>query len=221
MVLHDTSLETMTYDQMVQVLRPKVIGTRLLDDIFYDDPLDFFIMFSSLASVFGNSGQSNYSAANMFMMSIAAQRRQRGVTASVIDIGAVMGTGYMAREVSEDVLDQLVGAGYRKMSERDFHLTFANALICGRVGSGFSEELISGLHTVTLGEGTKPAWSNNPRFGHVLRTSIRADQLSSSASPLTQSVRGLLERAHTHDDVAQILQGGSSVTTLPPLLSAY
>ena len=88
----------------MRVLRPKVNGTRLLDDIFHNDRLDFFVMFSSLASVFGNSGQSNYSAANMYMMSVAAKRRQRGVAASVIDIGAIMGTGYMAREVSEDVL---------------------------------------------------------------------------------------------------------------------
>ncbi|MCJ1434188.1 hypothetical protein MMC27_003555 [Xylographa pallens] len=207
MVLHDTSLETMSYDQMMRVLRPKVIGTRLLDEIFRNDSLDFFVMFSSLASVFGNSGQSNYSAANMYMMSLAAQRRQRGVAASVIDIGAVMGTGYMAREVSEDVLAQLVGAGYRKMSERDFHVAFANAIISGRVGADYAEELITGLHMAAPGENINPAWSGNARFGHVLRTSKQTDAVSSNASSLTESARILLERARTRDDIAQILQG--------------
>ena len=204
MVLHDTSLETMSYDQMMRVLSSKVDSTRLLDDIFHNDALDFFIMFSSLASVFGNSGQSNYSAANMSMVGVAAQRRRRNVAASVIDIGAIMGTGYMAREVSKDVLAQLVGAGYRKMSERDFHVAFANAIISGRVGS---EELITGLQVAVPGEITKPAWSGNVRFGHVVRSDRQADAVSLDASSLTESVRSLLERARTQDDIARILQG--------------
>jgi hybrid polyketide synthase/nonribosomal peptide synthetase ACE1 len=108
-----------------------------------------------------------------------------------------MGTGYMAREVSEDVLAQLVGAGYRKMSERDFHVAFANAIISGRVGSDYAEELITGLHVAGPGENIKPSWSN-ARFGHVVRTGRQAD-----ASSLPESV----ERARTQDDIAQILQG--------------
>ena len=206
MVLQDTSLETMSYEQMVRVLRPKVIGTRLLDEIFRNDPLDFFVMFSSLASVFGNSGQANYSAANMYMMSVAAQRRKRGVAASVIDIGAIMGTGYMAREVTKEVLGQLTGAGYRKMSERDFHLAFANAIISGRVGSKFSEELITGLYVAAPGEDVKPIWSGHARFGHVVRTGKSAVATSLDDSSLSESIHSLLERARTPEDITQILQ---------------
>ncbi|KAL8365087.1 hypothetical protein RB595_004079 [Gaeumannomyces hyphopodioides] len=37
MVLHDVALQNMTHEQMIKVLRPKVEGTRILDDIFRDD----------------------------------------------------------------------------------------------------------------------------------------------------------------------------------------
>jgi hypothetical protein len=36
-------------------------------------------LFSSLASVVGNRGQSNYGAANLFMTSLAAQRKRKGL----------------------------------------------------------------------------------------------------------------------------------------------
>ena len=207
MVLQDTALEQMTYDQMMQVLKPKVDGTRFLDDLFYDDPLDFFILFSSLSCVFGNSGQSNYAAANMYMISLAAQRRQRGVAASVIDIGAIMGIGYMAREVSRNVLAQLVTAGYRKMSERDFRLAFANAILAGRVDSGQPEELITGLHVAAPDEDFKPTWYENSRFAHVIRSAASsiidaADQAAAVVSP-----RELLKQAETQIQAEQIIKG--------------
>ena len=207
MVLQDTALEQMTYDQMMQVLKPKVDGTRFLDELFYDYKLDFFILFSSLSCVFGNSGQSNYAAANMYMISLAAQRRQRGVAASVIDIGAIMGIGYMAREVSHNVLTQLVTAGYRKMSERDFRLAFASAILAGHVNSGQPEELITGLHVAAPDEDFKPTWYENSRFAHVIRSAASniidaADQSAAIVSP-----RELLKQAETQVEAEQIVQG--------------
>ena len=47
----------MDLETMVTVLKPKVDGSRYLDECFPEDTLDFFIMFGSLASVLGNSGQ--------------------------------------------------------------------------------------------------------------------------------------------------------------------
>jgi hybrid polyketide synthase/nonribosomal peptide synthetase ACE1 len=65
MVLKDKLFADMSYEDLNQVLRPKVLGSKHLDEIFGDQPLDFFILFSSLACVFGNVGQSNYAAANL------------------------------------------------------------------------------------------------------------------------------------------------------------
>lgn len=50
-----------------EVLAPKVRGTVVLDAVIRQDDPDFFVMFSSLAAVFGNAGQSGHAFANSFM----------------------------------------------------------------------------------------------------------------------------------------------------------
>jgi hypothetical protein len=82
LVLQDALFENMDIDTMEMVVEPKVEGARHLNDLFFDQELDFFIMFSSLVMVGGNPGQSNYSAANAYMRTVAAQRRQRGLSVS-------------------------------------------------------------------------------------------------------------------------------------------
>jgi hybrid polyketide synthase / nonribosomal peptide synthetase ACE1 len=56
MVLHDSLFSGMSLDTMQKVLGPKIDGTNNLDQLFHDDALDFFILFSSSACVIGNSG---------------------------------------------------------------------------------------------------------------------------------------------------------------------
>jgi len=82
LVLQDALFENMDLETMELVLEPKVEGARHLNDLFFDHDLDFFVMFSSLVMVGGNPGQSNYSAANAYMRTIAAQRRKRGLAVS-------------------------------------------------------------------------------------------------------------------------------------------
>ena len=79
MVLIDRTLQNMKLSTMTDVLKPKVDGSKHLDELFSQDTLDFFILFSSMSSVVGNSGQSNYIAANMYMTSLAFQRKKRGL----------------------------------------------------------------------------------------------------------------------------------------------
>lgn len=208
MVLADVSLQNMTYDEFVRVLRPKVDGTLLVDQIFFQDELDFFLLFSSLSCVLGNRGQANYDAANMFLVGLAAQRRARGVAASVVDIGAIMGTGYMAREVKEQTLKQMVGAGFNKMSERDFFMAFAHGILAGR-GPQHAYEVITGLYVPPANNEFQPGWIGNPRFSHmVARSRVAAGQRlagSSSDSSQAESTQQLLQRARTLSDVSRVV----------------
>ncbi|KAF5987967.1 putative polyketide synthase [Fusarium bulbicola] len=131
MVLRDALFENMVYQDFLAVLSPKVLGSQLLDEMFYDTPLDFFIFFSSTTAVMGNSGQSNYIAGNMFMNALAAQRKKRGVAASSIDISSIIGLGYVERaeDLSEDTFIKM---GYKPMSEQDLQKLFAEAIVLGR-----------------------------------------------------------------------------------------
>jgi len=73
-VLRDSNIRNKTPEEMSAVFAPKIFGTLNLDAATQDDPLDFFVLFSSLAGVNGNIGQCDYAFANHFMDSFAAKR---------------------------------------------------------------------------------------------------------------------------------------------------
>ncbi len=73
-VLRDSLIRNKTAEEMSAVFAPKVHGTLHLDEVTKNEGLDFFVTFSSLASVTGNAGQCDYSFANHFMDSFAAGR---------------------------------------------------------------------------------------------------------------------------------------------------
>lgn len=73
-ILRDAYVRNKHWEDMAAVFAPKILGTVLLDDATRDDPLDFFVMFSSLAALAGNAGQSDYSYANHYMDAFAARR---------------------------------------------------------------------------------------------------------------------------------------------------
>jgi len=60
-----------------RVLAPKVLGACVLDTVTGDEPLDFFVLYSSIASVLGDFGQCDYAVANRFLDEFAAQRERR------------------------------------------------------------------------------------------------------------------------------------------------
>ncbi|MCP4701434.1 MAG: SDR family NAD(P)-dependent oxidoreductase, partial [Gammaproteobacteria bacterium] len=74
-VVHDIRITNKTMDQVSEVLAPKIAGTAYLDQATKDRPLDFFVMFSSLAALVGNAGQSDYAFANAFMDHYAHYRQ--------------------------------------------------------------------------------------------------------------------------------------------------
>ncbi|UCH94146.1 MAG: SDR family NAD(P)-dependent oxidoreductase, partial [Candidatus Aminicenantes bacterium] len=80
-VVRDSFILKKTTRQMDEVLAPKVYGTVYLDEVTRDEPLDFFVLFSSLAAVIGNAGQCAYAYGNRFMDEYARVReglRQAG-----------------------------------------------------------------------------------------------------------------------------------------------
>ncbi|WP_160670955.1 type I polyketide synthase [Clostridium sp. C8-1-8] len=58
-------------EQFNKVLYPKVYGTWILNDITSNMDLDFFVLFSSIVTLFGIQGQSDYTAANCYLDSFS------------------------------------------------------------------------------------------------------------------------------------------------------
>ncbi len=59
-------------EAMESVLAPKVQGAEILFELLHDSPLDFFVLFSSIASLLTPYAQADYSAANAFLDSFSA-----------------------------------------------------------------------------------------------------------------------------------------------------
>lgn len=71
--LKDKMLADQTVEEFEVVINPKVYGTVNLYNALDKGNLDFFMMLSSITSVLGNMGQSNYASANYFMNCLALQ----------------------------------------------------------------------------------------------------------------------------------------------------
>lgn len=65
------------YETFASVLNPKIYGAWNLDECTKEDDLEFFVMFSSVATLFPAPGQCSYVAANSFIDSYVAARNSK------------------------------------------------------------------------------------------------------------------------------------------------
>ncbi|MGY5060937.1 SDR family NAD(P)-dependent oxidoreductase, partial [Streptomyces sp. 900105755] len=77
----DGTVESLTPESLVHVLRAKVDGAMNLHEMTKERNLSAFILFSALAGTLGTEGQANYAAANGFLDGLAVQRRASGLPA--------------------------------------------------------------------------------------------------------------------------------------------
>jgi acyl transferase domain-containing protein/acyl carrier protein/SAM-dependent methyltransferase len=73
-VTRDAFVLNKSDEEIAAVIAPKIYGTICLDEVTANEPLDFFVVFSSAAGALGNIGQSDYSYANSFADHFAARR---------------------------------------------------------------------------------------------------------------------------------------------------
>ncbi|CEL92229.1 unnamed protein product, partial [Vitrella brassicaformis CCMP3155] len=87
--IDDAKVINQTRDRIEAVYLPKVMGAMHLHELSVDTklPLGHFVMFSSVASLFGNFGQSNYSAANSCLDALTEYRRSKKLAAQSIQWG--------------------------------------------------------------------------------------------------------------------------------------
>ena len=86
-VLDDGLFQEQDWDRFKKVLAPKVSGATHLDLATRKLDLDFFVLYSSVASILGSRGQSNYAMGNAFMDGLAWRRREMGLAGTSINWG--------------------------------------------------------------------------------------------------------------------------------------
>ena len=125
-VLDDGIVESLTPARVEAVLRPKVDGAWNLHELTKNRELDDFVLFSSMAGLWGNAGQGNYAAASTFLDALAAHRHDEGLPATSLawgpwrlwgsDVGAV---GGMAGEIEDGDWQRMARQGLRPLSSED------------------------------------------------------------------------------------------------------
>lgn len=109
-VLDDASILRQEWSKFARVLAPKVDGSWYLHSFTQNEPLDFFILYSSTAALLGSPGQSNHSSANTFMDALAHYRQSRGLPALSINWGIWSVIGSAAEKKADEwMLSQGVG----------------------------------------------------------------------------------------------------------------
>ncbi len=86
-VLDDGVLIQQNWKRFQKVLAPKAAGAWHLHNLTSEIPLDFFVCFSSIASLLGSPAQANYAAANAFLDALAHHRRAMGLPGLSINWG--------------------------------------------------------------------------------------------------------------------------------------
>ena len=106
-------LAELSAEMLRSVVAPKVAGALLLNEFARGLNLDFFVLYSSIASVWGSKGQVHYAAANSFLDAVAANRRAQYLPATCVSWGPWDGGG-MVTEDDRKTLEQM---GIKPMSE--------------------------------------------------------------------------------------------------------
>ena len=116
-VLDDALFGDVDEARLTVTVAPKLSGAALLDRLTRDLTLDHFLLFSSVAALFGNPGQTAYVAANGAIEAIARARRAAGRPALAIQWGPIADTGLLAGDPATRALLERRGAGLMTASE--------------------------------------------------------------------------------------------------------
>ncbi|KAL2855595.1 hypothetical protein BJX68DRAFT_216696 [Aspergillus pseudodeflectus] len=119
MALEVTGLADMSFDQWEKSFAPKAQGTWNLHNSLrkHNRPVDYFVLFSSLAGLIGQTGHANYAAGNSFLDAFVQYRHSLGLPCSAVNIGVMEDVGYVSNQ--PEVLEHFSATSSHMLQEQD------------------------------------------------------------------------------------------------------
>jgi acyl transferase domain-containing protein/NADP-dependent 3-hydroxy acid dehydrogenase YdfG/acyl carrier protein len=115
-VLDDGVIESLTPARVDLVLAPKIDAALHLHELTEHCELSAFVLFSSVAGVFGVAGQGSYAAANTFLDALAARRRARGLPGTSVAWGLWAQASEMTSHLDEADKMRMAQVGVQGLS---------------------------------------------------------------------------------------------------------
>ncbi|EHK21956.1 uncharacterized protein TRIVIDRAFT_53518 [Trichoderma virens Gv29-8] len=216
MKLKDIMLENMSHEEFQLAIRPKIQGSWNLHELLPQD-LEHFIMLSSATGVLGNRAQANYAAGNTFQDALAYFRRQQGLAATTIDVGAVLDVGYVADHADRLAMTKYLGSMMKVLREEEL-LTLIEYGMNAALQS--PAQLVTGLTPLDKHRARGVpmlSYMNFPLFTQLRRLNTQQDGAGTTGGD-GPDVEARLRAARTLDEAAQIVTE-SVIDKLSSLLS--
>ncbi|RYO91715.1 hypothetical protein DL762_002044 [Monosporascus cannonballus] len=225
MVLKDGILEQMDYASFMAAVAPKAKGALSLHKALGGAELDFFVMTSSISAVLGNTGQSNYSAGNSFLDSLALHRNIRGLAATSLALPMVLDVGVVAE--NDGIEASLLRKGLYGIDEQEMLRGFEVAMstprpatVSGAGGPGSlagiekatEAQIVMGVDPRELARSINRAgadnvdlyWYNDARLSHI-RKSLEAHTGSGAGGKGDESFAAAVKAAETPEAAMEVI----------------
>lgn len=110
-VIADALAENLDLEGIRAVVAPKLAGAWNAHRCTLSDPLDFFVLYSSISATLGNPGQAAYAAANAGLEALSRWRRSQALPALTVAWGAIADSGYLVQhQQTAEFLERRLGA---------------------------------------------------------------------------------------------------------------
>jgi acyl carrier protein len=142
------------------------------------------------------------------MQPVVNQRRARGLSASVIDLGMIVGVGYMNRAGPKRVETMEQRFDYMRVSETALHDIFGQTIVAGHLGSGYPSELITGLSPASSTR--TPLWYDHPIFSHHRSKASLAQNVDMDTAAVSVAVIKQQIETKSAEEALEILRSSLS-----------
>ncbi|MFE0426850.1 type I polyketide synthase, partial [Streptomyces sp. NPDC058953] len=123
-VTDDGVVTALTPEQLDRVLTAKIDAAWNLHELTRETELSAFVLYSSLAGLFGTAGQANYAAGNTFLDALAAHRKANGLPGVSLAWGLWEETSALTGALDDVDLRRLARIGLRPLSSAHAMILF-------------------------------------------------------------------------------------------------